>query len=120
MLIGYEYLYAFRSCFHIFLIFAVGLIRNSHPQFSCVKQWPNIVFSKITLTRDSDIFHHFFHAAWNLAEVYQRIPFDFDRNDLIINLVTILITVLVTSDQVEVHIFQHDAKIGAGGMEFRA
>ena len=110
MFIGYECLYAFGSCFHIFLVFAVGLIRNSHPQFSCVKQWTNIVFSKITLTRDSNVFHHFFPATRDLAEVYQRIPFDFDRTDLIINLVTILITVLVTCDQVKVHIFQHDAK----------
>lgn len=108
------------SCFHVFLVFAVGLIGNGHPQLSGVKQRTNIVFSKVSLTRDSDVFHHFFPAAWDLTEVYQRIPFDFDRNDLTINLVTILITVLVTSDQVEVHIFQHDAKIGAGGMEFRA
>lgn len=100
--------------FHIFLVFAVGLIGNGHPQFSCVKQRENIVIPKISLARDRNVLHHFCPAARNLTEVYQQISFGLDRNDLVIS----LITVLVTSDHFVVHIFQYNTEICSSRMEF--
>lgn len=62
------------------------------------------------------MFHHFSPRSRNTAKI------DKDRKEIILtlNLTCNLTLILTVGDQVEVHIFQHDAKIGAGGMEFRA
>ena len=112
-------LFVFLVGFYILLVLTARLIRNGHFELSRVKQRTNVVFPKISLTRDSNVFHHFFPGAGKLAKVYQQVSFGLDRKDLVINLITVLVTILVTSDQVVVHVFQHNTKISTGGMEFR-